>query len=210
MRLPTVLLADDHALFTEGLVNLLKARFDVVATVRDGHALVDQARHLRPDIVISDVSMPEMSGFQALRRLKELGVATRIILLTMHADPRLATEALRAGAAGFVLKQSTGDELVQAMHEVLQGRTYLSPAITRDVVALLSTAPDPGEVHLTVRQREILQLIVEGRRMKEVAAALDISRRTAENIKYDLMRSLDLHSTAELVRYAIQHNLVRL
>lgn len=210
MRLPTVLLADDHPLFTDGLVNLLKTRFEVVATVRDGHALIDQTRQLRPDVVVSDVSMPEMSGFQALRRLKELGVAARVILLTMHADARLAAEALRAGAAGFVLKQSTGDELVHAMEEVIQGRTYLSPAITRDVLALMSAAPDSGEVHLTVRQREILQLIVEGRRMKEIAAALDISRRTAENIKYDLMRSLDLHSTAELVRYAIQHNLVQL
>jgi DNA-binding NarL/FixJ family response regulator len=158
---------------------------------------------------VSDVSMRTMSGFEALRRLKLQSPQSRVILLTMHDDPQMAVEALNAGASGFVLKESTGEELVSAINEVLQGRTYLSPAITGDVIALMSEPAGPG-IQLTTRQRDVLRLVAEGRRMKEVAANLEISTRTAETIKYDLMRTLNLHSTADLVRYAIQHRLVEL
>jgi DNA-binding NarL/FixJ family response regulator len=208
MRLPRVLIADDHAIFTEGLVSLLKDRFDVVGTVGDGHQLVEAAGRLRPDVIVADVSMPVLTGLEALRRLKAKPLAAKVIVLTMHADARLAREALKAGASGFVLKQSSGDELVTAIQEVLQGRTYLTPALTKDVISLMSDVADPSEVEVTPRQREILRHIVKGKRMKEIAAALDLSTRTVETLKYELMRALNVHSTAELVRYAIERHLV--
>jgi DNA-binding NarL/FixJ family response regulator len=204
-----VILADDHVVFTDGLVSLLKGRFEIVGVVDDGHLLLEAVARLEPDVIVTDVSMRTMSGFEALRRLKVQVPQSRVVLLTMHADPHLAVEALQSGASGFVLKESTGAELVTAIDEALQGRTYLSPAITGDVLALLSE-PAGSEVQLTVRQREVIRLVAEGRRMKEIAASLDISTRTAETIKYDVMRTLNLHSTADLVRYAIQHHLVPL
>jgi len=130
-----------------------------------------------------------------------------MVFLTMHADARMAAEAFRLGARGFVLKHSSGDELVRAIDEVLQGHKYMSAALTDDVLALMSTRPDPG-VELTSRQQEVLRLIVNGQRMKEIAASLQLSPRTVETIKYEMMRDLDVHSTPELVRYAIEHKLV--
>jgi DNA-binding NarL/FixJ family response regulator len=203
MRLPTVMLADDHVVFTDGIVRLLHDRFDVVGTVPDGSLLVEAAARLHPDI-----SMPKLSGLDALRQLKAKRDESRVIFLTMHADAKLATEALRIGAKGFVLKQSSGQELVDAIEAVLQGRTYLTPALTEDVLALMSSPADSASVELSSRQREVLRLIVNGQRMKEIATALDLSPRTVESIKYEMMRALNLHTTAELVRYAIEHRLV--
>ena len=126
----------------------------------------------------------------------------------MHADARLATEALRAGAKGFVVKHSSGQELIDALRAVMQGRTYLTSALTEDVLTMMAASPDPAEVDLSARQKEVLRLVVGGQRMKEIAAALDLSPRTVENVKYEMMRSLNIHSTAELVRYAIENRLV--
>jgi DNA-binding NarL/FixJ family response regulator len=208
MRRATVLLADDHRLFTDGLVRLLTDQLQVVATVTDGAALIEAAARLRPDVIIMDVSMPTMSGLDALRRMRENGVDSKVIVLTMHADARLATEALRVGAAGFVLKEETGDELLTAIDAVLEGRTYLTSALTKEVIELLSHGRQRSSgVELTPRQLAVLRLIVEGLRMKEVASTLDLSPRTVETIKYELMQTLDIHSTAELVRYAIEHRL---
>jgi DNA-binding NarL/FixJ family response regulator len=207
-RLPTVLLADDHAVFTDGLASLLRPSYEIVGSVRDGRQLLEAADRLHPDVIVADVSMPAMSGLDALRRLRERRSHSRAILLTMHADPRLAAEALRAGAAGFVLKEATGDELLTAIKEVLAGRTYLTPAITADVVALMSNPKAVSGVRLTPRQHEILELIVDGRRAKEIAQALDLSPRTVETVKAELMRALNVHSTAGLVRYALEHRLV--
>jgi DNA-binding NarL/FixJ family response regulator len=208
MHLPTVILADDHVVFTDGIARLLEGRFDVVATVTDGSLLVEAAARLRPDVLVADISMPKMSGLEALRRLKASHDQTKMIFLTMHADPKLATEALRTGAKGFVLKQSSGLELVNALDAVLQGRTYLTSAITEDVLAMMADPGEPGTVTLSTRQKEVLRRIVGGQRMKEIAAALDLSPRTVESIKYDMMRALNVHSTAALVRYAIEHRIV--
>ena len=158
-------------------------------------------------MIVADISMPVVSGLEALRRLKAARSDAKVIFLTMHADAQLATEAFRAGASGYVLKQSAGEELIAAIQEVLQGRTYLTPLMTKDVIANF-TETTPPAVKLTPRQREVLRLIAEGRRMKEIAAILELSTRTVETHKYEMMRGLGVESTAELVRYAIQIGLV--
>ena len=167
MRLPTVLIADDHTILTEGLVSLLKGRFDVVGTVADGQALIDAAEKLRPDVIITDVNMPSLSGLDALSRLKRHGVDSKVIILTMHGESGVAAQAIKAGAAGFLLKDSAGEELVEAIEAVLNGRVYLTPAVTRDVIETLQR-PDTAQIELTPRQREVLRLIVQGQRMKEI------------------------------------------
>ena len=207
-RRTRVLLADDHAIVAEGLATLLKGHFDLVGTVGDGSELIDAARQLRPDVVVADIAMPVLSGLEALRRLKAARSDAKVIFLTMHADAHLASEAFRAGARGYVLKQSAGEELIAAIREVLQGRTYLTPLITKDVIATLTESTPQPAVKLTPRQREVLRLIAEGRRMKEIAAILELSTRTVETHKYEMMRVLGVESTAELVRYAIQIGLV--
>ena len=206
-RRTTVLLADDHAIVAEGLATLLKGRFDLVGTVSNGNELIDAVRKLRPDVIVADIAMPVLSGMEALRRLKAARSSAKVIFLTMHADAQLATEAFRAGASGYVLKQSAGEELIAAIQEVLQGRTYLTPLITKDVIANF-TESTPSNVKLTPRQREVLRLIAEGKRMKEIGAILELSTRTVETHKYEMMRGLGVESTAELVRYAVQIGLV--
>ena len=202
-RRTKVLLADDHAIVAEGLATLLKDHFDLLETVGDGSALIDAARKLRPDVIVTDIAMPVLSGLEALRRLKATRNEAKVIFLTMHADAQLATEAFRAGASGYVLKQSAGEELIAAIQEVLKGRTYLTPLITKNVIANL-TESTPPTVKLTPRQREVLRLIADGRRMKDIGAILELSTRTVESHKYEMMRALGVQSTAELVRYAIQ------
>ena len=207
-RLPTVLLADDHIVFTDGVARILSEHFDVVGIVRDGSSLVEAATRLRPDVIVSDISMPTLSGLEGLRQLKAHHIESRVIFLTMHAEARLAAEAFRLGARGFVLKQSSGDELVRAIHAVLDGHKYMGTALTEDVLSLMSTPAGAPGVQLTSRQSEVLRLIVNGHRMKEIAAALNLSPRTVETIKYEMMRDLSLHSTTQLVKYAIEHRLV--
>lgn len=180
----------------------------MVGTVKDASNLLEAAARLRPDIIITDISMPGLSGIEALRRLKNDKIESKVIVLTMHADAEVATEAMRAGASGFLVKLAAGDELVTAINEVLQGRLYLTPAVTRDVIARMTETRKTPEVQLTPRQREVLTLITEGRRMKEIAAILQLSTRTVETHKYEMMQALGVQSTAELVRYAIQHGIV--
>jgi DNA-binding NarL/FixJ family response regulator len=208
MPLPTVLLADDHVVFTDGVVQLFRGRFDVVGTVADGSLLLEAVARLHPDVVVMDISMPKLSGLEALRQLKTKQDQTKVIFLTMHAEAKLAAEALRVGAKGFLVKESSGAELINAVDAVLQGRTYLTSALTEAVLALTASPADPAAVTLSARQREVLRLIVNGQRMKEIAATLNLSPRTVETIKYDMMRDLSVHSTAELVRYAVEHRLV--
>jgi DNA-binding NarL/FixJ family response regulator len=208
MRRASLLLADDHTILIEGLVGLLKDRFEVVGTVSDGQALVDAALHLRPDVIVADLAMPGMSGLDAMEQIKKHGVDSRFVILTMHSEAVIAAKAMRAGASAFVLKHAAGDELVNAIFEVLQGRMYLAPAVTKEVLEILqSPAGRPG-VELTPRQRDVLRLIVEGRRMKEIASILDLSTRTVETHKYEIMRTLGAQSTADLIRYALENGLV--
>jgi DNA-binding NarL/FixJ family response regulator len=207
MRRPTVLLADDHAIVTDGLARILKeADFDVVGAVRDGASLVEAALRLRPDLIITDLSMPRLSGLEVLARLTRERLAIKVIVLTMHQDAEMAADAIRAGASGFLLKESAGDELIVAVRHALEGKVYITATVTKDVMMRVAggatTAP-----HLTPRQRDVLRLIVKGQRMKEIAAHLGLSTRTVEGHKYEMMESLGLTSTAELVRYALDRRL---
>jgi DNA-binding NarL/FixJ family response regulator len=202
----TVLLADDHPVVAAGLAALLRDEFSLVGTLADGAGLLEAARRLQPDVIVTDVTMPGLTGLDALRRIRAEGMTARVIFLTVHADTRLAAEALRAGAAGFVLKEAAGKELIAAIHEVLQGRTYLTPRLAPDVLANLARREALGD-RLTSRQREVLRLIAAGRTMKETAAALGLSTRTVEGHKYQMMQALGVETTADLIRYAIEHGL---
>ena len=206
MPRPTVLLADDHPVVAEGLASLLRDDFTLVGTVSDGASLLDAALGLGPDVIVTDVSMPGMSGLDALRRIRGDGLAVKVIFLTVHADVRLASEALRAGAAGFVLKDAAGKELIAAIREVLRGRTYVTPRLAPDVLAALAR-PGATTDRLTVRQREVLRMIAAGRTMKEIGVALGLSTRTVEGHKYQMMQALGVQTTAELIRHALEHGL---
>lgn len=210
MAKTTVLLADDHAIVSQGLQSLLRESFDLVGSVRDGRALVATVAELKPDVVVTDISMPGLNGLEAIRQIKKIRRSTRVIALTMHSEPTLVAEALKAGASGYVLKSSAVEELERAIHEVLLGRTYVTSLIAKDVFSVLmeagsSASPEP---QLTARQREVLQLIGEGRTMKEIASALNISPRTAESHKYDMMQTLGCKTTADLIRHAVKLRLV--
>jgi DNA-binding NarL/FixJ family response regulator len=206
-----VLLADDHALVVQGFEALLKDTFELVGVVHDGRSLVDAAEVLRPDVIVTDLSMPLLNGLDAVRQIRERSPNARIIILTMHRDTQLAVDAFRAGASGYMLKISPGEELITAIQEVAQGRSYVTTLLSNDLITRLLEAgghPRSAETQLTPRQREVLQLIAEGKTMKEVASILNISPRTGESHKYEIMRALGVQTTAELVRCAVQLKLV--
>jgi len=205
---PKVLLADDHAIVAEGLARLIEDVADLVGRVNDGVRLVEETRRLRPDIVVADITMPGMSGIDAMRQLKAEKSEARFIFLTIHTEARLAAEAMRSGASAYLLKQAAGDELFDAIQAVAQGRTYLTPLITGDVLRNLTAPADSVERELTPRQRDVLRLLAQGKRMKEIAAELDLSVRTVENHKAHLLDVLSLTSTADLVRFAIKQRIV--
>ena len=202
---PRVIIADDHAMVAEGLGRLVGEVADLVGQVGDGEQLVDRARQLKPDIIISDVSMPVMSGLDALRQLKAEGSQCRFIFLTVHTEAQLAAEAIRAGAQGYLLKASAGEELFEAIRAVMGGRVYLTPHVTKDVLRAISGQENR---QLTSRQRDVLVLIAKGKRMKDIAADLKISIRTVEDHKSQLLVALGAKSTADLVRYAIKLGLI--
>jgi DNA-binding NarL/FixJ family response regulator len=208
MHRTRVIFADDHTMFRQALAYLLPPEMDLVATVANGRELVDAIRRLQPDVVVADVTMPELGGLEALRIIRRERLHARFIILTVHADPSLAAEALRAGATGYVVKQGAGEELVEALRLAVAGRTFLSPLVSGDVVRrLVEGATSPGEV-LTGRQLEVLRLLAEGQRVKEIASRLGLSVRTVETHKYEIMHALELDSTADLVRFAIRRGLV--
>jgi DNA-binding NarL/FixJ family response regulator len=212
-RLPRVLLADDHLLVAEALKSLLSPDFDLVGVVEDGLALLEAVKGLRPDVIVADVTMPRLNGIDALVHLRQGGDQTPVVFLTMHRNAAFARRALEAGASGFVLKHSASVELIAAIRAALQGRTYLTPQLTGEVLEAMKQGPDQGGdpiSSLTPRQREVLQLLAEGRSAKEIAASLAISARTVEFHKYQMMETLGLHSNAELIHFAIKHGLVEL
>jgi DNA-binding NarL/FixJ family response regulator len=212
MPVPKVLLADDHKIVAQGLESLLKDSFNFVGTVSDGRALLEAAIRLKPDVIVTDISMPLLNGLDAVRQFRTNGVDAKVVFLTMHADASLAAEAFRAGGSAFLLKQSAGDELVQAIREILQGRAYLTPLITKDMINVLMEAREEKaeESKLTPRQREVLQLIAEGKTMKEIASILNISARTAETHKYEMMQVIGVKTSAELIQHAIRLRLVNI
>jgi DNA-binding NarL/FixJ family response regulator len=210
MRRPRILLADDHALLLEAFRRLLEPNFEIVGAVGDGAQLIDAAVRLSPDVIVTDVSMPRMGGLEAARRLREVLPSARIVFLTVNEDAQLAAEAFRLGASGWVLKASTATELVQAVRAALQRRRYLTPLIARgEIDALPPPAAGAASVEqLTPREREVLQLLAEGKVMKEVAAVLGITARTVAFHKYRMMESLGIRSSAELVRFAVNSRIV--
>ena len=206
----TVLLADDHAIVRDGIAKLLADfGFEVVGAVGDGQALLEACNRLDPDVIVTDISMPgPVNGLDAVARLRDAGCRGKIIVLTMHHDAELAAHATRAGASGYLLKHSAGGGLVSAIEQALQGRVYLTPAVTKELLERLVSGPGRDVPQLTPRQREVLRLIADGMRMKEIASTLGLSTRTVETHKYEMMRILGVDSTATLVRYALEHGLI--
>ena len=211
MKRPRVLLADDHAMVVAGLSRLLEPDYELAGTAENGQVLIEMAARLAPDVIVADISMPLLNGIEAAREISKRGIGSKIIFLTMHSDAGFAVEALEAGASGYLLKQSAAEELLAALREVLKGRTYVTPLIAREVfdTALRGErAAGRPSAKLTARERQVLQLLAEGKSAKEVAGVLKVSTRTAEFHKYNVMDKLGLRSTAELTQYAMKHGLV--
>ena len=213
---PRVIIADDHALVAEGVTKLIERDVQLVGSVADGRALVQAVEKLNPDLALVDISLPLLNGLDACRQIKKANPTVKVIVLTMHLEKHFVTEAFRAGVSGYVLKQSVADELIFAIKEVLKGRTYVSPLVTQNLVEqALQPAPGAQPIdrqappsHLSLRQREVLQLVAEGKSTKEIASTLNVSIKTVEFHKTRIMKELKLHSTAELTKHAIVLGLV--
>jgi DNA-binding NarL/FixJ family response regulator len=206
MKLPRVILADDHTLVAEALHQLIAPHFDVVAKVADGRALVDAALSLKPDAAVVDVAMPLLNGLEACRQLKAKMPGLKLIFLTMNEDPELAVEAIRAGASGYVLKKSAGSELLEAIRAALRGKSHITEQIARGIEDSFIRNPN-GKAHpksLTPRQREVVQLLGEGKSMKEAATALSVTPRTVAFHKYRVMQELGFKTNADLVQFAMK------
>jgi DNA-binding NarL/FixJ family response regulator len=210
MRRPRVILADDHKIVTEGLKGLLEPEFELVGTVEDGRALLAAAEKLRPDVIVVDISMPLLNGIDSVRQIKKAHDEIKVVFLTMHPDVTYAVSAFEAGASGYVLKHSAPTELVAAIRSALRGKTFVTPLLAGEFMQRTKEgAPRRDEsTRLTERQREIVQLLAEGKSAKEIAAVLNISSRTVEFHKYRIMKDLGLKSAAELVHYAVKHGII--
>jgi DNA-binding NarL/FixJ family response regulator len=211
MKKPRVLLADDHKIVIEGLKNLLGDEFEIVGSVEDGRALVEQASTLYPDVIVADISMPQLNGIEAARQIKKIDKNIKIVFLTMHQDATYAANAFEAGASGFVLKHSASSELIRAIREAIKGRTYVTPLIAGDLIYTYQEGGSPEKnlfKKISPRQREVLQLLAEGKSAKEIASILNISTRTVEFHKYRMMEQLNIKTNAELLRYAIKHGII--
>jgi DNA-binding NarL/FixJ family response regulator len=210
MKKLRLLLVDDHTILLEGLTSLLSPVFDLVGTASNGREAVEAAERLRPDIVLLDVSMPVLNGIEAARQLHESNPGARLIMLSMHSDPSFVRAAFEAGASGYLLKRSAATELVNAIYEVARGRRYISGLIPQDLG--LAAAGSPKQPRrpigdLSPREREVLQLLAEGRVRKEIAEILGISVKTVEFHKHRIIEKLGIHTTAELTAYAIRHGI---
>jgi len=202
-----VLLADDHRIVAEGLRRLLETEFELVGVAEDGRAMLAAAKKLSPDVIISDITMPELNGVEALEELKKVDPDVKLVFLTMHHNTAYARRALEAGALGYVLKHSATEELIMAVRAAFLGRTFVSPAIAGDLMKVMKEGDDADidpVRKLTLRQREILRLLVDGHSAKVIGSHLDISARTVEFHKYSMMETLELSSSADLIRFALQ------
>jgi DNA-binding NarL/FixJ family response regulator len=209
MKRARIILADDHALLLGAFKSLLEPEFEVVGTFLNGQALVEGARPLQPNVIVLDIGMPLMNGLSAGQQLKKDMPGVKLIYLTMNLDPDLAAEAVRLGASGYLLKSSATSELPSAIREALTGRSYLTPLITAGMVgSFVQTLKRKKPAHeLTLRQKEVLQLLTEGRSMKEIAAILNVTPRTVAFHKYTMMEQLNIKTSAELIQYAIKHSI---
>jgi DNA-binding NarL/FixJ family response regulator len=205
-----IILADDHRLFLDTLKMFLEPEFEVVATFADGYALVKNAPQLNPDVIVLDIGMPQMNGLVAGQRLKELLPKTKLIYLTMNMDRDIAAEAFRVGASGYLVKSSAGTELVDAIRQTLRGKCYITALMTEGVVGsfIQNIKRKPSSGKLTLRQKEVLQLLAEGRSMKEVAFMLNVAPRTVAFHKYAMMEHLRLKTSAELIQFALKNSIV--
>jgi len=207
VKRPRVLLADDHALVAAGLSKLLENEFDLVGAVADGRALVAAVQDNQPDVVLLDISMPNLNGLEAARQIRMASPVCKLVFVTVHSEAAYVAEAFRAGASGYVLKRCAASELSKAVHEVLSEMIYLTPLIARTAVESVFNASAHQSTGLSARQREVLQLVAEGYSAKEIAGFLKISSKTVEFHKGLVMKKLDLHSVAELTRYALEHGI---
>lgn len=205
-----VLLADDHSILLDAFKRLLEPAYAVVGAVTDGRALIEAARRLKPDVIVADISMPMLNGLDACERLTTELPDTRVVFLTVNEDPDIAAEAMRRGAAGYLLKKVVAAELFAALERVMEGRFYVTPLVSREPIAqFIARAREGGPSHkLSLRQREVLQLLAEGRSMKEAADALKLSPRTIAFHKYAMMDQLGFKTSAELVQFAVKLGLV--
>jgi len=210
MSLPRVMLADDHTIIVEAFRKLLEPHVEVVGTVADGRALLETAQQLKPDVIVVDIGMPLMNGLEAGLRLKALLPAVKFIFLTMNDDPALAVEAMRCGASGYLLKSSAASELIRAIQMAMKGKSYVTAEVARGMQQSFIENPEPKAraKTLTFRQREVVQLLAEGKSMKEVASVLNVSTRTIAFHKYRIMKQLGLKSTAELIQFAIKSRIL--
>ena len=209
MKKIRVLLADDHRIFLAGLRKLLETDFEIVGAVEDGRALLMEDANLKPDVIVADVSMPSLNGIEAARQLRARGSKAKILFLSMHGDSLFVQEALRSGASGYVLKRDAPDKLVAAIRKVAAGLSYVAPELLREaVVSSRSQSEERMLGKQTARQREVLQLVAEGRSLKEIASAIHVSVKTVEFHKYNVMERLGVRSNAELTTIAIRHGLV--
>jgi len=210
MKLPRVMLADDHTILLEAFRKLLEGKCEVVGTASDGRALLSQAPALKPDVIVLDISMPLLSGLEASRRLKEVLPSAKIIFLTMNEDPDLAVQALRSGPVAYLLKKSAASELFRAIQDVLKGKSYVTPQIARGMREAFVRDPQrkPRRTTLTTRQREVVQLLAEGKSMKEAADFLNVTPRTVAFHKYRVMEELGLKTSAQLVQFAIKSRIL--
>jgi two-component system, NarL family, response regulator NreC len=216
MRKIRILICDDHTLFREGLKAILaqEPSFEVVGEARDGKQAVEKAHRLAPDIVLMDIAMPELSGFDATRRIRRDSKSARVLVLTMYDEEELVARCLDAGASGYVLKDAPPSQLIYAIQEVSKGGEYLSPGPLKKIVSQYVRGSrqrqrTPYDL-LSDREREVLILLAEGRSAKEIASQLKLSTKTVETHKYNLMRKLDVHDRAELIKFAIRHKLILL
>ena len=210
MKRPRVIIADDHRIVVEGLRNLLEPEFELIGTVENGRALMDATTKLHPDVVVADISMPLLNGIEAVRQIKKKDPSVKVVFLTMHPDVIYCAEAFEAGASGYVLKHSAPSELITAIREALKGRTYVTPMIAGELIEAYKKRDTLRNVEiskLTARQREVLQLLVEGKSAKEAAGIMNISARTVEFHKYKMMEMLGIKTSAELVQFAIKNGI---